>query len=82
MWVAQTNKPERYLSIYRQIYLWHSKKNVAEVNHQLSMSSRKTFHLLNHFCKVAKYYRIEAESTDVLAIMYYSVDGSGGGGID
>lgn len=43
MWVARTNKPEHYLASTPNGAIPFGEKCFAEVNHQLSMSSRKTF---------------------------------------
>lgn len=66
MWVARTNKPEHTIWHLHRTGRYRLAKNVllkSTINYQCHRV--KLSWLLNHFCKVAKYYRSETEPTDV-----------------
>lgn len=63
MWVARTNKPEHYLaSTPSDDTVWREMLLKSTINYQCHRV--KLSWLLNHFCKVAEYYRNGTESSD------------------
>lgn len=73
MWVARTNKPEHYLASTPNEAIPFGENVLLKSTINYQCHRVKLSWLLNHFCKVAKYYRNETEPTDVFWRAYVTL---------